>query len=178
MAEAADPRREGAIVDKVVLEQVFQAVPIPVWAWLMRNGPTTLSHAATHLENCFLAEWAFRAELHAPEKSGGKGQRRGAMEKTSRGAKLAPPFFQGDPQAGGSTASWLQLSTPACYTQVTRNTLQQASFTTIALPGQSLKQAHFLEVSQVPSGLSWLLMAGVKQAWETVMYFPIWDFIF
>lgn len=49
---------ERAIVDKIVLEQVYQAVSGPVRWWLMRNGPTSIDQTAAYLENYFLAEWA------------------------------------------------------------------------------------------------------------------------
>lgn len=47
---------ERAITEKVVLEQVFYAMPPAVRAWLMQAGPTSLDQAAAYLENYFLAD--------------------------------------------------------------------------------------------------------------------------
>lgn len=110
MAEAPDPR-EKAIVDKVVLEQVFQAVPSPVQTWLMRNGPSSLTHVAMYLENYFLAERAIQAKAPVSDKAGGRGQGKGETEEHPREAKLSKPAaflgnhrptFSGQPLRGGN----------------------------------------------------------------------------
>lgn len=60
---------ERAIMDKVVLEQVFQAIPTAVRSWLMRNGTTSLAQAAAYLENYFLAKRCVRPEGGAQEQA-------------------------------------------------------------------------------------------------------------
>lgn len=66
-------------MDKIVLEQVFQAILPAVRAWLMRSGPTTLDQTALQLENYFLAEQVSQA---APlqDKGGGRGKGRQGRE--------------------------------------------------------------------------------------------------
>lgn len=54
-------------MDKIVLEQVYQALPTPVKAWLMRTGPSLLTQATAYLENYFLAELAVQPEAGAPD---------------------------------------------------------------------------------------------------------------
>lgn len=59
--------REKALVEKIVLEKVFQAIPLAVRAWLTFNGPSLLVQASTYLKNYFLAERAMRPDPIVPE---------------------------------------------------------------------------------------------------------------
>lgn len=54
------------------------------------EGPL-LSQATTYLENYFLAEQATRAEVHVPNKAGGRGRRKGVEEDPPRGTKPSRP---------------------------------------------------------------------------------------
>lgn len=78
---------EQMIVDKVVLEQVYQAVPAPVWGWLMYNNPVSLSQATTYLENYFLAENATRPKALLPERTESKKGPRGNAEEPLKVAR-------------------------------------------------------------------------------------------
>lgn len=63
---------ERAIVNKIVLEQVYQAIPTPrpIRGCLMRNRSTFIEQAAAYLENFFLAERVTCSDGLLPERAG------------------------------------------------------------------------------------------------------------
>lgn len=82
---------ERAIVNKIVLEQVCEALPTGVRAWLMRGDPTFLYQVTTYLENYFLAECTTCPDTGGPERTLPKAKAEGPSEEPMRATNTNKP---------------------------------------------------------------------------------------